>query len=90
MNGRKDANIDFGAAAVLRKWPSFRNERHTEGTGLYLLVDGSLDECLGEFVAKPTPVRHLYEVHTLPQPPLVSAVLSDAQIVELARLRDFL
>jgi hypothetical protein len=90
MNGRNDANIDFSAAAVLRKWPSLRNQRRSEGTGPYLLVDGSLDECLQEFMAKPTPLRHLYEIHTAPQPPLVSAVLSDEQIVELARLRDFL
>jgi hypothetical protein len=75
---------------------SFANGLHSatsvvpRATGPYLLVDGSLDECLREFMAKPTPVRHLYEIHTVPQPPLVSAVLSDEQIVELARLRDFL
>jgi hypothetical protein len=88
--GGTEAHVNFDAAAVLRKWPSLRNERRTEGTGPYLLVDGSLDECLREFMAKPTPMRHLYEIHTAPQPPLVSAVLSDEQIVELARLQDFL
>jgi hypothetical protein len=69
---------------------SFANGLHSEGSGPYLLFDGSLDECLREFMAKPTPVRHLYEIYTAPQPPLVSAVLSEEQIVELARLRDFL
>ena len=88
--GGTEAHVNFDAAAVLRKWPSLRNQRRTEGTGPYLLVDGSLDECLREFMAKPTPVRHLYEIYTAPQPPLVSAVLSEEQIVELARLRDFL
>jgi hypothetical protein len=34
--------------------------------------------------------NHLYEVHTAAQSDLVSAVLSPAHIVELARLRDFL
>jgi hypothetical protein len=62
----------------------------TDGTGPYLLVDGTLDKCIREFMAKPTPLRHLYEIHTAPQPPLVSAVLSGEHIVELARLRDFL
>jgi hypothetical protein len=52
--------------------------------------DGTLEECIREFMAKPTPVRHLYEIHTAPQPPLVTAVLSGEHIVELARLRDFL
>jgi hypothetical protein len=85
-----EAHVNFDAPAVLRKWPSLHNERRTEGTGPYLLVDGTLDECLREFMAKPRPVRHLYEIHTAPQPPLVSAVLSGEHIVELARLRDFL
>jgi len=76
--------------AVLRKWPSLHNERRTEGTGPYLIVDGTLDECIREFMAKPTSLRHLYEIHTAPQPPLVDAILSGEHIVELARLREFL
>jgi hypothetical protein len=84
------AHVNFDAPAVLRKWPSLRNERRADGTGPYLLVDGTLDECIREFMAKPTTSRHLYEIHTAPQPPLVSAVSSGEHIVELARLRDFL
>ena len=82
--------VNFDAPAVLRKWPSLRNERLTEGTASYLLIDGTIDECIREFMAKPAKTRHLYEIHAAPQPPLVSAVLSGEQIVELARLRDFL
>jgi hypothetical protein len=82
--------VNFDAPAVLRKWPSLHNERRAEGTGPYLLVDGTLDECVQEFMAKPSSQRHLYEIHTAPQPPVVSAVLSGEQIIELARLRDFL
>jgi hypothetical protein len=87
-----DVQIDFNAPAALRKWPSlnaqrFRDARHP---GAYLLVDGTLDECIREFMAKPASQRHLYEIHTSPQQPLVSAVLSPEHIVELARLRDFL
>jgi hypothetical protein len=89
MGGTR-AHVNFDATAVLRKWPSLRNERRTEGTGPYLLVDGTLDECIREFMAKPTALRHLYEIHTAPQPPLGSAVMSGEHIVELARLRDFL
>ena len=85
--GGTEAHVNFDAAAVLRKWPSLRNQRRTEGTGPYLLVDGSLDECLREFMAKPTSVRHLYEIHTAPRPPLVNAVLPEGLILELARLR---
>jgi hypothetical protein len=88
--GGTGAHVNFDAPAVLRKWPSLRNERRADGTGPYLLVDGTLDECIREFMAKPTTSRHLYEIHTAPQPPLVRAVLSGEHIVELARLRDFL
>ena len=85
--GGREAHVNFDAPAVLRKWPSLRNERRTEGTGPYLLVNGTLDECLRELMAKPASMRHLYEIHTSPQPPLVSSVLSGEHVVELARLR---
>jgi hypothetical protein len=83
--------INFDAPAVLRKWPSLRNERRTEKkvTAPYLLVEGTLDECLLVLIAKPASVRHLYEIHTSPQPPLVSAILSGEHVAELGRLRDF-
>jgi hypothetical protein len=41
-------------------------------------------------MAKPDSTRHLYEIHTAPQPPLVTEVLSAEHVIELARLRDFL
>jgi hypothetical protein len=85
-----DAHINFDALASLRKWPSLNNQRRTEGSGPYLLLDGTLDECIQEFMAKPVTYRHLYEIHTAPQPPLVADVLSGAIVAELARLRDFL
>jgi hypothetical protein len=88
--GGTEAHVNFDAPAVLRKWPSLHNERRTEGTGPNLLVDGTLDECIREFMDKPVSARHLYEIHSSPQPPLVNAVLSGEHIVELARLRDFL
>jgi hypothetical protein len=85
-----DVHVNFDAPAILRKWPSLNNQRRTTGIGPYLLFDGTLDECIREFMAKPAPMRHLYEIHTSPQPPLVGAVLSGDIVAELARLRDFL
>jgi hypothetical protein len=41
MGGTR-AHVNFDAPAILRKWPSLRNERRTDGTGPYLLVDGTL------------------------------------------------
>lgn len=88
--GTTKANVNFDAPAILRKWPSRNNQRYIEGSGPYLLVDGTLGECIRQFMAKPASVRHLYEIHTSPQPPLVSAVLRGDYVVELARLQDFL
>jgi hypothetical protein len=85
-------HIDFNAPAILRKWPSLNNERVSASLGArpYLVVEGSLDECIRQFLAKPASQRHLYEIHTAPQTDLVSAVLSAEHVVEIARLRDFL
>jgi hypothetical protein len=85
-------HIDFNAPAVLRKWPSLNNERISASLGArpYLVVEGTLDECIRQFLAKPASQRQLYEIHTAPQTDLVSAVLSAEHIVEIARLRDFL
>ena len=88
----KEVKIDFDAPATLRKWPSINHERVSAALGVrpYLITDGTLDECIRKFMAMPVSQHHLYEIHTAAQSDLVSAVLSAAHIVELARLRDFL
>jgi hypothetical protein len=84
--------IDFSAPALLKKWPSIGNERAkaSRWPNPYLVLDGTLDECIQAFVAKPASQRHLYEIHTAPQTQVITAVLSAEQIIEIARLRDFL
>ena len=86
-----DTHVNFDAPAVLRKWPSLNGQRRTEGAGPYIVVDGSLDECIRGYRAKPASMRHLYEIHTSPQPPyFLGPVLSGDQLIDIARLRDFL
>ena len=87
-----DTRIDFSAPATLRKWPSVNKERVSASLGArpYLIIEGTLDECIRQFMLQPESQRHLYEIHTAPQSDLVSAILSTDHIVELARLRDFL
>jgi hypothetical protein len=87
-----DVKINFDAPATLRKWPSLKNERISTADGgrPYSIVDGNLDDCIRQFMAKPDSQRHLYEIRTTPQEELISAILSAEQIVELVRLRDFL
>jgi len=84
--------INFDAPAVLRKWPSIRNERVSvqDGGRPYLIAEGTLNECIGQFMRKPVDQHHLYEIHTAPQGELIIPVLSAKHIVEIARLRDFL
>src|ERR1700730_6086801 len=90
--GREGTEIKFDAPAILRKWPSLKNERVTASPGgsPYLVLDATLDECIREFISKPASQHHLYEIHTAPQGELITAVLSAEQIAELVRLRDFL
>jgi hypothetical protein len=86
-----DTEIDFDAPAILRKWPSLNNERVSKAWGgvPYLISEGTLDECIKQFMSKGVS-QHLYQIHTKPQPPLVTEILQPEHIVELARLRDFL
>jgi hypothetical protein len=41
-----EAHVNFDAPAVLRKWPSLHNERRTDSTGQYLVVDDSVEKVL--------------------------------------------
>jgi hypothetical protein len=86
-----DTRIDFSAPATLRKWPSINKERVSAALGArpYMVMDGTLDECIERFMSQPETQHHLYEIHTAPQPDLVSAILSADHVIELARLRDF-
>jgi len=83
------SGINFDAPATFRKWPSLNGQRRIESAGPYLLLDGTLDECIRQYLAKPLHTRHLYEIHTSPQAPLVDAVVSEEIVAELARLLRF-
>jgi hypothetical protein len=67
--GDTDVQIHFDAPAVLRKWPSLNKERIKKSWGatLYVVADGTLDECIREFMSRPASQHHLYEIHTAPQ-----------------------
>ena len=88
---RKSGNISFDAPATFSQMATSLNaQRRSDSPGPYLLLDGTLDECMRQLLTKPVSTRHFYEIHTLPQPPLVGAVLSAEIVAELAYLRDFL
>jgi hypothetical protein len=86
------ARVNFAAAASLRKWPSVGGQRLTEKKypSPYTILEGTLGECLRELMLKPSTQRHLYEIRTSPQDPLIGKVILEEQAAELARLRSFL
>jgi hypothetical protein len=84
-----DSKVDFGTLATLHKWPSLANQRRPDREP-YQVSQGTLDECISAFMEKPAATRHLYEIHTAPQPPLVTDILSAEHVTELSRLREFL
>ena len=82
-------HVNFSAPASLRKWPSLGNQRRGEAANPYLVLDGTLGECLRKLTAYTASTRHLYEIHTAPQPPLVAEVMAGETVTELARLLIF-
>jgi hypothetical protein len=80
-----DVQIKFNAPATLRKWPSINKQRlaDTAYPEAYLVLEGTLHECIREMMSKHASSHHSYEIHTVPPQPLVSAVLSAENVVEL-------
>jgi hypothetical protein len=88
-DGVGESKVDFGALAALHKWPSLANQRRLDREP-YQIIEGTLDDCISAFMSKPAATRHLYEIRTVAQPPLVTEILSSEHIIELSRLREFL
>jgi hypothetical protein len=84
----KGTRVNFAVKAVLRKWPSLGNDRRNTDRGPYFLIDGTLEDCLRELMAKPIHTRHLYEIRAAPTP-LEDALLPHEVVLELARIRGF-
>jgi hypothetical protein len=86
-----DAPIRYDAPSALRKWPSIKGERTSpaDGAAPYLTFEGTLDECIREFLAKPVSQHHLYEVSTAPQPAFDQAVLAATDVAEIVARADF-
>lgn len=82
---RINDQINFEAFATLRKWPSV-GSKPLSGSSPYLVMDATLERCMQKFVSLPQSQSHLYEIHTAPQPPLISAVMLLDEIVEINRL----
>src|ERR1700758_1935871 len=82
------AHTNFDAPASLRKWPSLRGRRMTEieYASPYVLMEDTLDRCLRELMARPASQRHLYEIQTSLQEPLITPVILAEHAAELVRI----
>ncbi|BAR58807.1 hypothetical protein NK6_5649 [Bradyrhizobium diazoefficiens] len=74
--------VNLEAFASLRKWPSL-GSKPLSNSSPYLLMNDTLERCIHKFMSQPPGQRHLYEIHTIPQPPLITAVMSVTEVVEL-------
>jgi hypothetical protein len=56
-------HIDFGAPAILRKWPALNKRAHSASLGArpYLIGDATMDECIRQFQS--VTQRHLRDSH---------------------------
>jgi hypothetical protein len=87
--GGTDVHVDFDASASLRKWPSIGMQKmaDTKHPSPYLVMENTLRACLHELMAKPASQRHLYEIHTSAQEPMIPAVILAENAAELVRLQ---
>ena len=78
-----DTGINFSTPAELRKWPSLNKQRVGASLGArpYMISQGTLDECIQQFMQLREAQRHLYEIHTAPQSDVVGAILSTDHVV---------
>jgi hypothetical protein len=51
------------------------------------VFEGTLDESIREFMAKPESTRHLYKIHAVPQPPLITEVLLGSVFTNFGQVR---
>ena len=88
MSDEHRVQVDFGAAAELKKSPSIAGQRNAGAKfpSPYTLKQDTLFECLREFMSKPISQRHLYEIHTLRKGSSETKVISSEEAIELARL----
>ena len=59
-----ESHINFSAPAVLKKYPSLKGQRNPNAlyANPYTILDGTLDECIQEFMSKPASQYGLYEI----------------------------
>jgi hypothetical protein len=81
--------IDYHQLSNLYKRSHVEPVRTGDRVHIDMIFDGSLDECVREFMDKPINQRPLYEVHTVLQPALEKEILSATDLLAIASRADF-
>jgi hypothetical protein len=83
--------ILYDLPATLQKWPSLEARRLATGDTIHArrVFEGTLAECIREFLAKPISQRPLYEIFTDRQAGLRDSILGPSSILEIAEREDF-
>jgi hypothetical protein len=81
--------IQYDLLSNLYKRSAVEPVRTGDRVGIDMVFDGTLDECIKEFMEKPICQRPLYEVHTVPQAALEKSILSATDLLAIASRADF-
>jgi hypothetical protein len=81
--------IDYHHLSNLYKKSAAEPVRTGDRLLLELVFDGSLDECITEFMKRSAREHHLYEVHTVLQPAIGKEILTAADLLAIGSRDDF-
>jgi hypothetical protein len=81
--------IDYHHLSNLYKRSAVEPVRTGDQVQIDMIFDGTLDECVVEFMKKLTSQRPLYEVHTVLQPALGKELLTATDLLAIASRDDF-
>lgn len=81
--------IDYHHLSNLYKRSAVQPVRTGDQVHIDMIFDGTLDECVREFMDKPISQRRLYEVHTVLQPALEKELLTAIDLLAIASRTDF-
>jgi hypothetical protein len=84
-----DTPIQYHHLSNLYRRMSVEPVRTGDQMQIEMIFDGTLDECVTEFMKEPISQRPLYEVHTVLQPALGKELLYATDLLAIASRADF-
>jgi hypothetical protein len=81
--------IDYHHLSNLYKKSAVQPAQTGDRLYIEMVFDGTLDECVTEFMKQPASQQALYEVHTVLQPALGKELLTATDLLDIASRADF-